>query len=178
MKSKASTSGDIGRRNWMGNWKLDGILMESNVEGPSPIPGNGPSPACLSQPQRDSNPCSHLERVMNTVQGDSPERQSSSGRVPIPPRALLSAEKSCPRLDGNLMGRRASSEHVPQRRATLVVVDALTRISELLDRTDDETVGTSMRIPAALREAAAVAVAELGVAPSTTALATDALRSR
>jgi hypothetical protein len=57
-------------------------------------------------------------------------------------------------------------------------VDALTRISELLDRTDDETVGTSMRIPAALREAAAVAVAELGVAPSTTALANDALRSR
>jgi hypothetical protein len=57
-------------------------------------------------------------------------------------------------------------------------VDALTRISELLDRTDEETVGTSMRIPAALREAAAVAVAELGVAPSTTALATDALRSR
>jgi hypothetical protein len=35
-----------------------------------------------------------------------------------------------------------------------------------------------MRIPAALREAAALAVAELGVATSTTALATDALRSR
>lgn len=57
-------------------------------------------------------------------------------------------------------------------------MDVLTRISELLDRTEEGTVGTSMRIPSALREAAALAVAELGAASSTTALATDALRSR
>jgi hypothetical protein len=57
-------------------------------------------------------------------------------------------------------------------------MDVLARIGELLDRDDGETVGTSMRIPTALRDAAATAVAELGVAPSTTALATDALRSR
>jgi hypothetical protein len=57
-------------------------------------------------------------------------------------------------------------------------VDALARINALLDRSDEETVGTSMRIPAALRDAAAVAVAELAVAPSTTALTTDALRCR
>ncbi len=35
-----------------------------------------------------------------------------------------------------------------------------------------------MRIPAALREAAALAVSELGAAPSITALAADALRAR
>jgi hypothetical protein len=57
-------------------------------------------------------------------------------------------------------------------------VDAVRRISELLDRADDRTVGTSMRIPVALRDAAALAVAELGVAASTTALTADALRSR
>jgi hypothetical protein len=57
-------------------------------------------------------------------------------------------------------------------------MDALTRINALLDRSDEETVGTSMRIPAALRDAAAVAVAELAVASSTTALTTDALRCR
>lgn len=57
-------------------------------------------------------------------------------------------------------------------------MDALARLNELLDRTDEGTVGTSMRIPTALRDAAALAVAELGVASSTTALATEALRSR
>jgi hypothetical protein len=60
----------------------------------------------------------------------------------------------------------------------IACVDALTRINGLLDRTDEETVGTSMRIPAALRDAAALAVSELAVAASTTALTTDALRGR
>ncbi len=54
-------------------------------------------------------------------------------------------------------------------------VDAIGRIRELLDSTDEETVGTSMRLPAALREAATLAVSELGAATSTTALAADAL---
>jgi len=54
---------------------------------------------------------------------------------------------------------------------------AIDRINELLDSTDPETVNTSMRIPKALREAAALAVSELGVAPSTTALTASALRS-
>jgi hypothetical protein len=48
----------------------------------------------------------------------------------------------------------------------------------LLERADDTTVGTSMRLPAALREAAALAVDELGAAPSATALTADALRDR
>src|SRR2546423_1304738 len=97
--------------------------------------------------------------------------------VPIPPSALLSAEKPSVgwEFDGPPRLLRACTTEAWY---TGFLVDALTRISELLDRTDDETVGTSMRIPAAVREAAAVAVAELGVAPSTTALATDALRSR
>jgi hypothetical protein len=51
------------------------------------------------------------------------------------------------------------------------------RINELLDSTDPETVNTSMRIPKALREAAALAVSELGVAPSATVLAANALRT-
>jgi hypothetical protein len=55
--------------------------------------------------------------------------------------------------------------------------EAIDRINELLDSTDPETVNTSMRIPKALREAAALAVDELGVAPSTTAMAANALRT-
>lgn len=57
-------------------------------------------------------------------------------------------------------------------------MDALSRINKLLDSTSSESVGTSMRIPAALRDAAAIAVAELGAASSTTTLTTDALRDR
>lgn len=55
--------------------------------------------------------------------------------------------------------------------------DAIARINELLDSTDPETLNTSMRIPKALRDAAAIAVSELGVAPSTTILTANALRS-
>jgi hypothetical protein len=55
--------------------------------------------------------------------------------------------------------------------------EAIDRINELLGSTDPETVNTSMRIPKALREAAALAVDELGVAPSTTVMTANALRS-
>ena len=51
------------------------------------------------------------------------------------------------------------------------------RINELLDSPDRETVNTSMRIPGALRDAAALAVSELDVAPSTTVLTANALRA-
>jgi hypothetical protein len=57
-------------------------------------------------------------------------------------------------------------------------MDALQRISRLLERGDDETVNTSMRLPAALREAAAIAVSELGAAASATTLTAEALRAR
>jgi hypothetical protein len=53
---------------------------------------------------------------------------------------------------------------------------AIERINQLLDSEDHETTNTSMRLPAALREAAALAVKEFGAAPSTTALAASALR--
>jgi hypothetical protein len=56
--------------------------------------------------------------------------------------------------------------------------DVITRIGRLLDAQDDRTVGTSMRIPESLRDAAALAVEHLQVAPSTTALTAEALRSR
>lgn len=56
--------------------------------------------------------------------------------------------------------------------------DAIGRIGRLLDEQDDRTVGTSMRIPESLRDAAALAVEHLDVAQSTTALTADALRSR
>ena len=55
--------------------------------------------------------------------------------------------------------------------------EAIDRINELLDSTDPTTTNTSMRIPKTLREAAALAVDELGVAPSTTVMAANALRS-
>lgn len=54
---------------------------------------------------------------------------------------------------------------------------AIERISQLLDSDMTETSNTSMRIPTALREAAALAARELKAAPSATALTTMALRS-
>jgi hypothetical protein len=51
------------------------------------------------------------------------------------------------------------------------------RISELLDDGEPETSNTSMRIPTALRDAATLAVKELGIASSATALTTTALRA-
>ncbi|MGO8956878.1 MAG: hypothetical protein ACLQFR_05835 [Streptosporangiaceae bacterium] len=59
----------------------------------------------------------------------------------------------------------------------MAVLTAIERISELLDGGGPETSNTSMRIPTALRDAAALAVSELGVAPSATALTTAALRA-
>jgi len=55
--------------------------------------------------------------------------------------------------------------------------DAIERISQLLDSDMTQTSNTSMRIPTALREAAALAAKELNAAPSATALTTMALRS-
>jgi hypothetical protein len=54
---------------------------------------------------------------------------------------------------------------------------AIGRISALLDADGSPKSNTSMRLPAALRDAAAIAVAELGVAPSATALTATALRA-
>jgi hypothetical protein len=54
---------------------------------------------------------------------------------------------------------------------------AIERISGLLDSPEPGTSNTSMRIPTTLRDAAAVAVSELGVAPSATALTSAALRA-
>ena len=54
--------------------------------------------------------------------------------------------------------------------------EAIDRINELLGSTDPATANTSMRIPKPLREAAALAVSELDVAPSTTILTANALR--
>lgn len=56
-------------------------------------------------------------------------------------------------------------------------VEAVERISLLLGSDMEPTSNTSMRIPTALRDAAALAVRELGVAPSTTALTSAALRA-
>lgn len=58
-------------------------------------------------------------------------------------------------------------------------VDDLTTLDEinrLLDTDDDATVNTSMRLPVALRDAAALAVERLGASPSTTTMTAMALR--
>jgi hypothetical protein len=55
---------------------------------------------------------------------------------------------------------------------------AIARIEALLDDTDSPSVGTSMRLPAALRDAAAIAANDLGLARSATELTADALRAR
>lgn len=62
-------------------------------------------------------------------------------------------------------------------RGVVTPARAIDRINRLLDSSDLETTNTSMRLPKALREAAALAVKELGAAPSTTALTSAALRS-
>jgi hypothetical protein len=61
--------------------------------------------------------------------------------------------------------------------AEVDTADAIERISELLGSDLTVTANTSMRIPTALRDAAALAARELGAAPSATALTTTALRS-
>lgn len=64
----------------------------------------------------------------------------------------------------------------PIQVGTLSKGEAIDRIVELLAADDGESVNTSMRIPVALREAAAIAVDELGLAVSTTSLTFAALR--
>jgi hypothetical protein len=54
---------------------------------------------------------------------------------------------------------------------------AIDEINRLLDSTSQDTLNTSMRLSVALHDAAGIAVAELGAAPSTTALASAALRA-
>jgi len=54
-------------------------------------------------------------------------------------------------------------------------VNAIERISDLLAADMTHTTNTSMRIPAALRDAATLAAKELNIAPSATALMTSAL---
>jgi hypothetical protein len=55
--------------------------------------------------------------------------------------------------------------------------DVIERINLLLDSPATGTTNTSMRMPTTLRDAAALAVKELGVAPSATALTAGALRA-
>lgn len=61
--------------------------------------------------------------------------------------------------------------------ACMEKVTAVERISDLLGADMTLTANTSMRIPAALRDAAALAAKELNVASSATALMTSALES-
>ena len=56
-------------------------------------------------------------------------------------------------------------------------LSVLDRINAFLDADDDSTVNTSMRLPVALRDAAALAVDQLQVAASTTTLTAIALRT-
>jgi len=64
----------------------------------------------------------------------------------------------------------------PVQVGTLSEGDAIDRIVALLAVSDGESVNTSMRLPVALRDAAAIAVDELGISVSTTALTAEALR--
>ena len=56
-------------------------------------------------------------------------------------------------------------------------LSVLDRINVLLDTDDESTVNTSMRLPVALRDAAALAVDQLQAAASTTTLTATALRA-
>ncbi|HET7013564.1 MAG TPA: hypothetical protein VFI65_06620 [Streptosporangiaceae bacterium] len=68
------------------------------------------------------------------------------------------------------MGRRCSQPSVE-------VLETIAQICDFLDSPGLAPVDTSMRSPAALRHAAALAVGELGVAPSAIALSSTALRT-
>ncbi len=121
--------------------------------------------------------------------------ESSSGHHPLdrlarvidPLAAASTTLGSMPRVVGGSVtpgqhdGVTASS-HQPRTTEvwyTLGVVkkNVIERISQLLDSPLPDTANTSMRIPTTLREAAALAVKELGVAPSATALTAAALRA-
>ena len=71
------------------------------------------------------------------------------------------------------MPRRTTVEWHAARVDELAVLDEINR---LLEADDGATVNTSMRLPAALRDAAALAVEHLGVASSTTTMTASALR--
>jgi len=69
---------------------------------------------------------------------------------------------------------------VPHECGTLCRVkrsEVIERLNQLLDNVGPDTSNTSMRIPTALRDAAALAVKELEVAPSATALTAKALQA-
>jgi hypothetical protein len=80
-------------------------------------------------------------------------------------------------LRGDERYDRTSAYHVDVVRfVPMDELQVLDEIIRLLDADDDATVNTSMRLPAALRDAAALAVQHLGVAASTTSLTAAALR--
>lgn len=58
----------------------------------------------------------------------------------------------------------------------MVDLRTLDELNRLLDADGGATVNTSMRLPVELRDAAALAVNELGAAPSTTSLTAESLR--
>ena len=68
------------------------------------------------------------------------------------------------------MGRRCSQRSVE-------VLETIAQIGDFLDSPALAAADRSTRIPAALRHAAALAVSELGVAPSAVALSSTALRA-
>jgi hypothetical protein len=101
----------------------------------------------------------------------------------------MAAEQERPRPEDSVtktvqVAPAIEEDDLPNRCTTLLwytehmgAADAIERISQLLDSDMTETSNTSMRIPTALREAAALAAKELKVAPSATALTTMALRA-
>jgi len=88
---------------------------------------------------------------------------------------------SCSSRHHTMISRSGTERHpVPRLRGTFLSMDDLSvldRINALLDADDESTVNTSMRLPVALRDAAALAVDQLQVAASTTTLTATALRA-
>jgi hypothetical protein len=94
---------------------------------------------------------------------------------PRPEESLTKSMQVTPVIDeDDLSSCRTTSMWYIER---MGAAGAIERISQLLDSDMTETSNTSMRIPTALREAAALAAKELKVAPSATALTTMALRA-
>jgi hypothetical protein len=111
----------------------------------------------------DINRPLHRHPGRRGIKTDPPEES-----VMITPQAKLAIGRNCP-------PDRCTTQ--PWYSELVRASDAIERISQLLDSDMSETSNTSMRIPTALREAAALAAKELKAAPSATVLTTMALRS-
>lgn len=133
----------------------------------------------IRRARRDKLPLVIASRPHDTLRGSDAAIFSLTHRACPPDTAggCVRWRSSAPRV--RIIHARSPTT-VPHPCGTVARVDTsatVDRILALLEAPSEATVNTSMRLPTALRDAAALAVDELGVAPSTTTLTATALRA-